>query len=59
LNNDTTTIGCSNKVAIGKRGEILCINIFCLELVVENPMELVKRGVDRTSKSLEREESTN
>jgi hypothetical protein len=36
----------------------LCINILCLELVVETAMELVKGGGDRGGKSLEREGST-
>ncbi len=58
MNNDRATIGCRNRVAIGNRGEILCINILCLELVVENAMELVRGGGDRTCKSLEREGST-
>ncbi len=58
LNNDRATIGCSNRVAIEKWGEILCINILCLELVVETAMELVKGGGDRGGKSLEREGST-
>ncbi len=58
LNNDRATIGRRNRVAIGNWKEILCINILCLELVVENANELVKGGGDRTCKSLEREGST-
>jgi len=42
LSNDRAIIGCSNKTAIEKLREILCI-----ELVVENAMELAKGGGDK------------
>jgi hypothetical protein len=40
LNNEITTIHGSDKVAIKKREEILCIDLLCVELVVKSVMEL-------------------
>jgi hypothetical protein len=63
LNNDITTIHCSSKVAIEKRGEILCVDLLCVELVVENAMELAwgggERNKDQTKVWKQRETLTN
>jgi len=58
LNNDKTTIGCNNRATIEKRGKILCINLLCLELVVESAMELARRGGDRKQANVWKEEES-
>jgi hypothetical protein len=47
LNNNRTTIGCRNRTTIEKPRKILCIDLLCLELVIESAMELARRGGDR------------
>jgi hypothetical protein len=58
LNSNRATIGRSNKTAIEKLGEILCIDFLCVELIAKSAMELAKGGGDRERAKVWKERET-